>query len=98
MSALRESFTRPWSSMAMTLTWTMSPIFGDIVDAARRSRRSSSLMWQQAVLAGDEFDEGAKVLDRGDLARVVVPTLILRTRASTLARAASAPAASLWAT
>ena len=68
-SALRDSLTRSWSSMAITLTCSLSPTLHDVLDLV------DVLVVQladvaQAVAAGQDLDEGAEVLDRRDPALV----------------------------
>ena len=75
-SALRDSLTRSWSSMAITLTCILSPTLHHVVDPA------DVLVVQladvaQPVAAGQDLDERAEVLDRRHLALVDLADLDL---------------------
>ena len=68
-AALRESFTRPLSSMPMHLTQMMSPIFDDVFGAFDAEIRQLGNV-HQAVLARQHFDERAEFFHRDDAALI----------------------------
>ena len=69
MAALRLRLTRPWRSISMTTTmissptWTTSSTVGHVVVGQLADA-------DEALLAGQDLDEGAEAHDAGDLAQV----------------------------
>ena len=75
-SALRDSFTRSWSSMAITFTCTLSPTLHHVVDPADVPVVQFADVAQPVAARGD-LDERPELLDRRHLAVVDLADLDL---------------------
>ena len=64
----------PFSSTSMTLTRTSSPTLSTSSTFSTRPLATRE-MWQQAVFAGQQLDEGAEGLDAHDATGVLLPHL-----------------------